>query len=240
MTIYLGFSCSQHDPSIAVVGEDGDVVFAEANERALKYKRGWHAPPDAIGLIEPILDRYVNGEQVSANLTWSKTALRSSSYLAHVSRYTLGALELMRPSNEEARLWREWIFRHALYRAPTSASNLLLNLDMRLRERNGFRYRLRKQAWNHHLCHAATACYASPYVEALCVVMDGMGEGSSTSVFSFRNGKLERLDSRGIANLASLGIFYSQICFAAGFDPIAGEEWKLMGLAAYGKLDEEL
>jgi carbamoyltransferase len=240
VTTYLGFSCSQHDPSIAVVNEDGEVSFAEANERALKYKRGWHAPPDAFGLIEPILDTYVPGSDISANLTWSRTALRSSNTLAYVSRCVLAALERGSPSNAEALLWRGWIFRHALYRAPTSASNLLLNLEIRLKERNGFGYQLPKQAWNHHLCHAATACYSSPYDDALCVVMDGMGEGSSTSIFSFRGGQIKRLDSQRLANLASLGIFYSQICFAAGFDPLAGEEWKLMGLAAYGKLDDEL
>lgn len=240
MTTYLGFSCSQHDPAIAVVGEGGDVLFAEANERALKTKRGWHAPPDAFGLIEPIIDTYVRAGQVSANLTWSRMALRSSGALAHVSRWTLAAFELGRLSDLEARLWRGWIFRHALYRAPASATDVLLNLELRLRERHGFRQRIEKQAWNHHLCHAATACYSSPFDEALCVVVDGMGEGSSTSVFSFRDGEIKRLDTPRIANLASLGIFYSQVCFAAGFDPLAGEEWKLMGLAAYGTLDEEL
>ena len=78
MTAYLGFSCSQHDPSIAVIHDEGGVVFAEANERGLKNKRGWHAPPDALGLIEPILDRYVGGAPIDANLTWSRAALAAA------------------------------------------------------------------------------------------------------------------------------------------------------------------
>ncbi len=240
MTIYLGFSCSQHDPSIAVVNEEGEVVFAEANERALKYKRGWHASPDPFGLIEPILNKFVPGTKISANLSWSRTALRSSNYLAHVSRWFLGANKFIQPPSEEALLWWGWGLRHGLYRAPTSVSNMLLNLEVRLRERKGFRYQLQKQAWNHHLCHAASACYSSPYEKALCVVVDGMGEGSSTAVFSFHNGKIKRLDSQRFVNLASLGILYTQVCFAIGFDPHLGEEWKVMGLAAYGKLDEKL
>ena len=240
MTTYLGFACSQHDPAIAVVDDEGAVLFAQANERALKVKRGWHAPPDAFGLIEPLLDRYVEAGGVSANLTWSGAALRSVRYLAPLSRWGLTALALIGGPQREARLSRGWMFRHGLYRAPTSVTDLLLNLELRLKERNGFTHRLQKQAWNHHLCHAATACFSSPFDDALCVVMDGMGEGSSTSMFSFRDGKLRRLDRPGLANLASLGIFYSQVCFAAGFDPLAGEEWKLMGLAAYGKLDAEL
>jgi carbamoyltransferase len=240
VTSYLGFSCSQHDPSIAVVDEQGVVVFAQANERGLKNKRGWHAPPDAFGLIEPILDRYVGDAPIDANLTWSRTALASAPFLARLSRYAIAALELARPLAQEAALWRAWMLRHALYRAPSSKADLLLNLELRLREQRGFRQRLRKQAWNHHLCHAMTACFSSSFDDALCVVMDGMGEGGSTSVYRFRDGRLTRLDRPSIANLASLGHFYSQVCFAAGFDPEAGEEWKLMGLAAYGTLDEDL
>ena len=238
MTDYLGFSCSQHDPAIAVVDEDGHVVFAEANERALKYKRGWHATPDPLGLIEPILDAHVNDAEISANVTWSNASLRSARSLARLSRMALRLFAAT--GRDEAELWRGWYFRHALYRAPSSTDDLLLNLDVRLRERRGYRFAYRKQGWNHHLCHAATACHSSPFDEALCVVMDGMGEGASTAVFSFADGRLTRLDARQFTNLASLGIFYSQLCFAVGFDPLAGEEWKLMGLAAYGEVDEEL
>jgi carbamoyltransferase len=240
VTAYLGFSCSQHDPSIAVVDDQGVVVFAQANERGLKNKRGWHAPPDAFGLIEPILDRYAGDAPIDANLTWSRTALASAPFLARLSRYAIAALELTRPADREAELWRAWTLRHALYRAPSSEAGLLLNLELRLREQRGFRQRLHRQAWNHHLCHAMTACFSSPFDDALCVVMDGMGEGGSTAVYRFQDGRLTRLDRPSVANLASLGLFFSQVTFAAGFDPEAGEEWKLMGLAAYGTLDEDL
>jgi carbamoyltransferase len=240
MTTYLGLSCSQHDPSIAVVSDQGELVFAEANERPLKYKRGWHAPADALGVIEPILDRFVLGEKVSANITWSNAALRSVGYLARASRLLTRGLEVIAPAHLDAKLWQVWTFRQALYRAPTSAADLLLNLQLRLLERNDFQIQFCKQSWNHHLCHAATACYSSPFEEALCIVVDGMGEGTSTSIFSFRDGKIEKLESTFIPGIASLGIFYSQICYAAGFDPLAGEEWKVMGLAAYGKRDDEL
>jgi carbamoyltransferase len=240
VTAYLGFSCSQHDPSIAVVDDQGTVVFAQANERGLKNKRGWHAPPDAFGLIEPILDRYVGNAPIDANLTWSRAALASAPLLARLSGYAIAALELGRSTGREAELWRAWTLRHALYRAPSSRTDLLLNLELRLREQRGFRQRLNKQAWSHHLCHAMTACFSSPFDDALCVVMDGMGEGGSTAVYRFRDGRLIRLDRPSVANLASLGHFYSQVTFAAGFDPEAGEEWKLMGLAAYGALDEDL
>ena len=240
MTTFLGFACSQHDPAIAVVDGDGHVLFAEANERALKYKRGWHAAPDPIGLIEPILSEYAPSGPISANLTWSAASMRSVSLLDPISRAAVAAFRRLPAADRDPRLAWARFLRHGLYRAPRSLQNQLLNLELRLQEREGFGAVLPRQAFNHHLCHAATAAFSSPFDDALCVVMDGMGEGSSTAIFSFGGGKLKRLDKPGIANLASLGIFYSQACFAAGFDPIAGEEWKLMGLAAYGKLDPQL
>lgn len=240
MTVFLGFSCSQHDPSVAVVGEDGVVLFAEANERPLKNKRGWHAPPDAFGVVDALLDRYAGDGPVDASLTWSRRALASSPYLSRVARLAISGYQHVQPARCEADLWRAWTLRHALYRAPASADDLLLNLELRLRQRRGFRERPVRRAWDHHLCHAVTACLSSPFDEALCVVMDGMGEGSSTSVYRFRGGRLERLDRPALTNLASLGQLFSQACHAAGFDPEAGEEWKLMGLAAYGSLDEDL
>jgi carbamoyltransferase len=240
MTTFIGFACSQHDPAIAVVDGGGHVLFAEANERALKYKRGWHAAPDPLGLIEPILSKFAPEGPISANLTWSAPSMRSVSLLDPISRAAVAALRRLPVQDRDTWLAWGWFLRHGLYRAPRSVKNQLLNLELRLQERDGFGAVLPRRAWNHHLCHAAAACFSSPFDDALCVVMDGMGEGSSTAIFSYRNGSLKRLDRPRLANLASLGIFYSQACYAAGFDPIAGEEWKLMGLAAYGKLDPQL
>ncbi len=237
MTTYLGFSCSQHDPAIAVVDASGEVLFAEANERPLKCKRGWHAPPDALGVIEPLLDRFVADGSISANLTWSRGALRTVGLMQTLAGAATAAITATNRADRDSLLWRARVGRHALYRAPPSAAHLLWNLDLRLRERRGSVAAVRKGAWNHHLCHAAAACFSSHFEEALCVVVDGMGEASSTAVFGYRDGALQRLDTAILPNIASLGWFYSQACFAAGFDPIAGEEWKLMGLAAYGRKD---
>lgn len=238
MTTFLGFSCSQHDPAVAVVNDAGKVVFAEANERPLKNKRGWHAPPDAFGVVDVILDRYVADGPVEADLTWSNASLASTGILSRIARGAIRWYEAVRPPERQAELWRAWTMRHALYRAPSHAGDLLLNLELRLRQRRGFRQGFSRRDWDHHLCHAVAACASSPFERALCFVVDGMGEGRSTSAFRFEDGRYKRLDGGGLPGLASLGELYSQACYAAGFDPHAGEEWKLMGLAAYGKRDE--
>ena len=76
----------------------------------------------------------------------------------------------------------------------------------------------------------------------MCAIIDGYGEFGSTAFFSYRNGRLELLHPRrSVRNLerSSLGFFYSLVCGLCGFDSLKGEEWKVMGLAPYGRLDPE-
>ena len=84
---------------------------------------------------------------------------------------------------------------------------------------------------NHHLAHAASTYYLSGFQDALVLVVDGMGEIHSASVYAGRSGHLQVL--RQIPALHSLGILYSvftmYLGFMTGFD-----EYKVMGLAPYG------
>src|SRR5579872_818819 len=84
---------------------------------------------------------------------------------------------------------------------------------------------------NHHLAHAASAYYTSGFDDCLVVVIDGMGEAQSCSVYSASNGRLKRL--REIYAKDSIGILYSLITLHLGFD-FNSDEYKIMGLAPYG------
>ncbi|MDH5642101.1 MAG: hypothetical protein OEY28_12490, partial [Nitrospira sp.] len=107
-----------------------------------------------------------------------------------------------------------------------------------------FRYGDRVAAcrhYDHHLTHAATACWSSPFSEAVCAVVDGFGEGASVALFHYRNGDIERIQGPTQAwTFASLGELYADVCRLCGFDPWKGEEWKVMGLAPYGEHDPYL
>jgi len=92
--------------------------------------------------------------------------------------------------------------------------------------------------FNHHLAHAANACFTSPFDEAACMIVDGQGEWGSISYFAYKGGRLKELHR--VKGEESLGIFYSVITSLCGFNVEKGEEWKLMGLAPYGKLDQEI
>jgi carbamoyltransferase len=83
----------------------------------------------------------------------------------------------------------------------------------------------------HHLAHAASAYFTSGWNECLVVVMDGMGEVESATIYHARDGNLRKL--RSISALHSIGILYSLITLHLGFD-FNGDEYKIMGLAPYG------
>src|SRR6266705_523256 len=84
---------------------------------------------------------------------------------------------------------------------------------------------------DHHLAHAASAYFCSGWDECLVVVVDGMGEVQSASVYHAHDGKVEKL--REVSARDSIGILYSVVTLHLGFD-FNADEYKIMGLAPYG------
>ena len=89
----------------------------------------------------------------------------------------------------------------------------------------------------HHETHAAAAFYLSPCEEALVLCVDGSGDSDCTTVWRGRGSALERLWSAEIPH--SLGWFYAALTEHLGFQAYDGE-YKVMGLAAYGRENPEL
>ncbi len=83
----------------------------------------------------------------------------------------------------------------------------------------------------HHLSHAASAFYPSPFESAAVLTMDGVGEWSTTSLAHGSGSRLEVL--REIHFPHSLGLLYSAFTYFTGFKVNSGE-YKVMGLAPYG------
>ena len=149
--------------------------------------------------------------------------------------------------------WKPWVLRHKAMHALKSA---IISRDMfkarvdrgvaqvgesylgmlrhprRIREHFGesdFKFHFLE----HHQCHAASAFFVSGFAEAAIMTWDGTGEDTTTlfcrgedrSIRPFKRIKLPH----------SLGQFYSAVTNYLGFDMFEGDEWKVMGLAAYGK-----
>lgn len=149
--------------------------------------------------------------------------------------------------------WKPWILRHKAMQAAKAAfvsrdmfkaradrgvaqvseSYLgMLKHPQRLRDHFGpsdFKFHFLE----HHLCHAASAFFVSPFESAAILTWDGTGEETTTLFGLGRGNKLEALKRIKLPH--SLGQFYSAVTNFIGFDMFAGDEWKVMGLAAYGR-----
>lgn len=86
---------------------------------------------------------------------------------------------------------------------------------------------------DHHQCHAASAFLVSPFDRAAILTMDGCGEATTTMMSLGVDTEVRPLKRIKLPH--SLGQFYSAVTNFLGFDMFAGDEWKVMGLAAFGK-----
>jgi carbamoyltransferase len=114
-----------------------------------------------------------------------------------------------------------------LYREVLSPEAVIAQIERRL---DGFPSQ-RVHHVDHHLAHAASAYFCSGWEECLVLVIDGMGESQSASVYRACGGKLEKLTK--IPASDSIGILYSVVTLHLGFD-FNADEYKIMGLAPYG------
>jgi carbamoyltransferase len=85
---------------------------------------------------------------------------------------------------------------------------------------------------DHHLSHAASAFFPSPFKEAAVMVIDGRGEKVTTSYYTGADTKLERIGEVLLPN--SLGLLYEDVTRHLGFLH-SSDEYKVMALASYGK-----
>lgn len=234
---YLGLSVTYHDPSIAILDADGNVLFAEAAERWLQLKRGLNNEPDALFRIAELLQQYCGSAgRITVALNWRRerplyeTVCRLADYFSPSG--------LMRPRfASRATFLEKYKVFHMLGCQVWSMKRGGFNTARMVREQ--FPQLVPEfRNYDHHLTHAAAGCYSSPFSEAMCMVVDSYGERGSLAFYRYRDGKLVPYWS--LRGIESLGFYYMKLTELCGFDWLKGEEWKVMGLASYGRLDEPL
>lgn len=235
--VYIGLCTTYHDPALALLGSSGEILHAEATERFLQYKRALNAEPDNLHHLPRLLREYcpdaeafvIAGnwrrsrpfyERLAAALGW----LRPEGILRYRGRRLAGCVETFEIHHMMA------CQRLAIQRGGLNLARVLR------REFPGIPVRFR--AYDHHLCHAALACYGSGFETAACAVIDSYGECGSMAFFEYRDGRI--LPRAGTRGPQSLGLFYMKLTELCGFDWMGGEEWKTMGLASYGRTDAEI
>ncbi len=257
---YIGLACTFHDPALAIVDSHGDVVFAEAAERYLQDKRAINCPPDHAIRIAPLVHEYVEKDaEIVLAKTWSFGFARYYGRLSRGLRWLQQVRDWFRMDAPDAP--RVLDFSRSVAEAMLSSLNYA-GWNLRFQLMSNWAYGapriansappaaeraatlaafgpIRETAFDHHLTHAAAGAFSSGFPDATVAVIDGWGEGTATAFFRYQDGRLRELPGTRTPG-SNLGFFYEMLCYMCGFDPLKGEEWKVMGLAAYGKRDETM
>ena len=214
MSSILGISAFFHD-SAACILKNGKIIAAAQEERFTRKK---HDPDYPYNAIEFVL-KYSNLKlsEVDKIVFFEKPFLKFErlleTYVAFAPRGFVSFAKAMP-------IWiKEKLFQ----------KNLLFN---KLKQHDQD-YKSDKNIFfsDHHLSHAASAFFPSPFDEAVILTADGVGEWATTTVAVGNNNKLEV--KKEIHFPHSLGLLYSAFTFYIGFKVNSGE-YKLMGLAPYG------
>jgi carbamoyltransferase len=236
-TYYIGLGVTYHDPALAIVGEDGEPLFAEAAERHLQSKRALNGEADPYSRLPALLrehcpapGRFVLASNWRKRRPWYERAAAACGLLRAEGLARDGFKRLRSPLDNLQ-------IHHMMAQNRLSIARAGLNLARLLREEYPS-CAVEFRDFDHHDTHAAAACHASPFAEAACAVVDSYGENGSMAFYHYHGGRLRRL--RQARGLGSLGLYYMRLTAWCGFDWMQGEEWKVMGLAAHGRLDEEV
>ncbi|HZX48577.1 MAG TPA: carbamoyltransferase [Nitrospirota bacterium] len=212
--VVLGIN-NMHDASAAIV-VDGSVVAAAEEERFTRRKHHVGFPLHAI--------RYCMEE----------------------AGVTIKDLDVIGVS------WRPWVLRTRLVNAfkslsiSTKAFRAKTNRGMgqmghewyelftmrRLIERHFGKGRFKFHYLDHHLCHAVSAFFPSPYEKSAVLTIDGAGEEATTTLWIGEGNEIRRV--RSIKLPHSIGQFYSAVTGFLGFK-MQSDEYKVMGMASYGE-----
>ena len=238
-TYYIGLSVTYHDSALAIISDEGEVLFAEATERYLQNKRALNCEPDQLFRIPELLVQHCpNPKRVVIAINWRKKRPFYENIVKKLG--FLSAPGLLKTGIKKLHsTLKNYQLHHMMACQRSSIDRAGLNL-VRILQEYYPDCAIAFKDYDHHLTHAATACYSSPFEEAACAVIDSYGEHGSMAFYRYRNWKLERLhEAKGLSK-ASLGLYYMKITELCGFDWLKGEEWKVMGLASYGKLNQKL
>jgi carbamoyltransferase len=234
---YFGLSNNLHDPAMAVVSPDGEVLYAEASERLLQHKRAMGLPADLRETVRRVVKEYCSPQ---AEFVVAKPLTRRVENILHWLTL-VGVTDHERLPQRPGGMTKFLLEKNAMFaltwQSYTSVQISGGNIADILRTEFG-NDKVSYVRFDHHLAHAANASFTSPFEEAACMIVDGYGEGGAITYFEYKDGRLQ--ERHRLKGEESLGFLYGVCTNLCGFSSEKGEEWKLMGLAAYGKLDPEI
>ena len=206
--LILGVSAYYHDSAAALV-RGGKIIAAASEERFTRRKGDPSLPTNAIEYV--LREANATPSDLTAVVFYESPFAKLDRLLATQMTGDPGALPSFLTSMRTwlpDKLWVESHLKNLLGKEITVLFS------------------------DHHLSHAASCFYPSPFGDAAVLTVDGVGEWTSTSISHGRDSDLTMIEHIEFPN--SLGLLYSAFTMYAGFKVNSGE-YKLMGLAPFGE-----
>ena len=215
MTSVLGISAFYHDSAAAII-VDGKIIAAAQEERFTRKKHDASYPKNAINYA--LKESGLKLNEVDHVVFYEKPFLKFERLLETYIGFSPSGFKSFSMSMP---LWlSEKLFQKKML------------FDALKEQDNNFNDIKKINFSEHHLSHAASAFFSSPYEEAIILTLDGVGEWATTTVSLGKNNKINILKEIHFPH--SLGLLYSAFTYFLGFKVNSGE-YKVMGLAPYGE-----
>lgn len=215
MTYILGISAYYHDSSATLL-KNGNIIGAVQEERFTRIKHDSSFPKKCI--IYLLDEENIKLNDINYIVFYEKPFLKFERLL---ETYIAFAPKGYRSFVASIPLWlKEKLFlKNSIY-------NELQEIDENFKDISKIKFS------EHHLSHAASAYYPSPFQESLILTLDGVGEWATTTVGIGKKNSIKILKEIHFPH--SLGLLYSAFTYYLGFKVNSGE-YKMMGLAPYGQ-----
>ena len=211
----LGLSAYYHDSAAALI-QNGCILAAAQEERFTRIKHDARFPINAIGYC--LSEAKISPKEIDYVVFYDKPFLKFERLL---ETYLAFAPRGFNSFRKAIPLWlKEKLFQKKMLCDELHKFGFEGNLANRL------------LFSEHHLSHAASAFFPSPFPKAAILTMDGVGEWATTSLALGKENKIEILKEIHFPH--SIGLLYSAFTYYTGFKVNSGE-YKLMGLAPYGE-----
>jgi carbamoyltransferase len=215
VTSVLGISAFYHDSAAAII-VDGEIIAAAQEERFTRKKHDESYPKNAINYV--LKEANLKLSEVDHIVFYEKPFLKFERLLETYVGFSPSGFKSFSMSMP---LWlSEKLFQKKML------------FDELKKQDNNFNDIKKINFSEHHLSHAASAFFPSPYDEAIILTLDGVGEWATTTVSLGKNNKINILKEIHFPH--SLGLLYSAFTYFLGFKVNSGE-YKVMGLAPYGE-----
>lgn len=207
----LGISALYHDAAAALI-RDGEIIAAAQEERFTRKKHDSSIPKNAISYC--LKEGDIEPDELNAVVYYDNPLLTMGRFIQNLRYAGRDSKDLLNLSLETLIKRKMWI--HEM---------LLEDLG-----RLGIENKL--YVVEHHISHAASAFFPSPYQKAAIITVDGVGEYATTTIGYGENNHIKIMQE--IEYPHSLGLLYSAFTYFCGFKVNSGD-YKLMGLAPYGE-----